>query len=63
MVQSVYIKTMCFCTFFRRTKKEPIRSYIIDLIHNTEDLSDINLIENKPLFDELMILQKNVNIV
>lgn len=38
--------------------KEPIRQYIHNMLYKLEDLSDINLNEEKSLLDELIILTK-----
>ena len=54
----LYKDKCVFAHSLEEQKKETIRSYIIELIHDTEDLSDINLLENKILFDELIIFTK-----
>ena len=52
-------KTKCmFAHTLNEQKKDTIRQYIYDMIYLLDDLSNINLNENKVLFEELLILTK-----
>jgi len=47
-----------FAHTFEEQIKEPIRQYIYNMLYEWDDLSDINLNDEKTLLDELIILTK-----
>ena len=54
----VYKHKCMFAHTFEEQKKEPIRQYIYNMIYIWDDLSNININEDKILLDELTILTK-----
>ena len=54
----VYKNKCMFAHTLEEQIKEPIRHYIYNMLYEWDDLSDINLNEEKSLLDELIILTK-----
>ena len=54
----VYKNKCMFAHTLEEQIKEPMRQYIYNMLYEWEDLSDINLNEEKSLLDELIILTK-----
>lgn len=54
----IYKNKCMFAHSLDEQKKEPIRQYIYDIIFVYDDLSNINILKNKILFNELVILTK-----
>jgi hypothetical protein len=54
----VYKSKCMFAHTLGEQKKEPMRQYIHNMIYKWEDLSEININEEKELLDELIILTK-----
>lgn len=54
----VYKNKCMFAHTFEEQIKEPIRQYIYNMLYEWDDLSDINLNDEKTLLDELIILTK-----
>lgn len=54
----VYKNKCMFAHTLCEQKKEPIREYIYNMIYEIEDLSDIDIYEDKTLYDELTIYTK-----
>jgi hypothetical protein len=54
----VYKNKCMFAHALEEQIKEPIRQYIYNMLYEWDDLSDINLNEEKSLLDELIILTK-----
>jgi hypothetical protein len=57
-IKCVYKNKCMFAHNLEEQFKEPIREFIINMIYSMNDLSNINIKENKELFDELMIFTK-----
>lgn len=54
----VYKNKCMFAHTLEEQKKEPIRQYIYNMLYEWEDLSNININDDKNLLDELIILTK-----
>ena len=54
----VYKNKCMFAHTLEEQKKEPIRQFVYNMLYEWEDLSNININEDKQLFDELIILTK-----
>lgn len=54
----VYKNKCMFAHTLEEQKKEPIRQYIYNMLYEWEDLSNININDDKYLLDELIILTK-----
>ena len=54
----VYKHKCMFAHTLEEQKKEPIRQYIYNMLYIWDDLSNININEDKNLLDELTILTK-----
>ena len=57
-MKCVYKNKCMFAHNLSEQLKEPIREFICDMIYTMVDLSNINIKENKELFEELMIFTK-----
>lgn len=57
-IKCVYKNKCMFAHHINEQLKEPIREFIYDMIYTMCDLSNINIKENKELFEELMIFTK-----
>lgn len=55
----VYKGKCMFAHNIEEQKKEPLREYIYQMINSTDDLSNIDIYEDKLLFNELSILTKD----
>jgi len=55
----VYKNKCMFAHTLSEQKKEPIREHIYNMIYQIEDLSDIDIYEDKTLYDELIIYTKD----
>jgi hypothetical protein len=54
----VYKNKCMFAHTLDEQKKENLRQYVYDIIYEKEDLSDINLLEDKNLLEEIIIFTK-----
>lgn len=57
-LKCVYKNKCMFAHTLEEQNKEQLRSFIIDMIYKLDNLSNINIYENKILYDELLIYTK-----